>query len=100
MKEREKKRAEKQDQAAAEGRPSGSGGGRLGTVRASGGSKFCVCEAETAFFLWVWTVKKNNERFWRLGSKKFLGFTFIRPFFLFMISQILIYGLLISEIKD
>ena len=53
MKEREKERAEKLDQAAAEGRPSGSDGGRLGTVRASGGGKFCVCEAKKAFFLWV-----------------------------------------------
>ena len=33
MKEREKERAEKPDQAAVEGRPSGSGGSRLGTVR-------------------------------------------------------------------
>ena len=74
MKEREKERAEKLDQAAAEGRPSGSDGGRLGTVRASGGGKFCVCEAKAAFFLWVWRVKKNNERFWRLSSNKFLGF--------------------------
>ena len=44
MKEREKERAEKPNQAVAKGRPSGSGGGdsRLGTVRASGGSRFCV----------------------------------------------------------
>ena len=77
MKEREKERAEKPDQAAAEGKPSGSGGGKLGTIRAPGGGRFCVCEVEVAFFLWVWSVKKNNERFWRLGSKNFLGFTFI-----------------------
>ena len=38
-----------------------------------------VCEVEAVFFLWVWRVKKNNERFWKLGSKKFLGF--ILPFF-------------------
>ena len=37
----------------------------------SNGNKFCVCEAEATFFLWVWRVKKDNERFWRLGSYKF-----------------------------
>ena len=37
----------------------------------SSGNKFCVCEAEANFFLWVWRVKKDNERFWRLGSYKF-----------------------------
>ena len=43
MKEKEKERDEKPYQAVAEGRPSGSGGGsRLGTVRASGGRRFCV----------------------------------------------------------
>ena len=42
MKEKEKERAEKPDQAVAEGRPSSSDGGRLGTVRASGGRRFCV----------------------------------------------------------
>ena len=41
MKEREKERAEKPNQAVAKGRPSG-GGGRLGIVRASGGGRFCV----------------------------------------------------------
>ena len=74
MKERENRRAEKPDQVVAEGRPSGGGSGRLGTVRALGGSRFCVCEANAAFFLWVWRVKKNNERFWRLGSNKFVSF--------------------------
>ena len=33
MKERERERADKPDQAVVEGRPSGSGGSRLGTVR-------------------------------------------------------------------
>ena len=44
MKEREKGRAEKPNQAVAKGRPSsGDGGGsRLGAVRASGGGRFCV----------------------------------------------------------
>ena len=46
MKERENGRAEKPDQVVAEGRPSGGGGGggcgRLGTVRASSVSRFCV----------------------------------------------------------
>ena len=42
MKEKEKERAEKPDQAVAEGRPSSNDGGRLGTVRASSDGKFCV----------------------------------------------------------
>ena len=65
----------------------------------SSGNKFCVCEAEATFFLWVWRVKKDNERFWRLGCYKFLGFIWLFFFFL-MIFQILTYGLLISKIKD
>ena len=66
----------------------------------SNGNKFCVCEAEATFFLRVWRVKKDNERFWRLGSYKFLGFFWLFFFFFLMIFQILTYGLLISKIKD
>ena len=64
----------------------------------SSGNKFCVCEAEATVILRVWRVKKDNERFWRLGSYKFLGFIWL--FFFLVIFQILTYGLLISKIKD
>ena len=43
-------------------------------------------------------MKKNNERFWRLGNNEFLGL--FDPLFFIYDSQILIYGLFISEIKD
>ena len=58
MKEREEERAEKPDQAVAEGKPSSGGGGRLWRVQEEidhGGyayaTAYFVCEVEATFFL-------------------------------------------------
>ena len=83
MKEREKERAAKPDQAAVEGRPGGNGDdGRLGIIRwwqivglCSG--RFYVCKKQRqpfSFGFGLWRVKKNNEGFFRVGSYKFLSF--------------------------
>ena len=57
-----------------------------------------VCKAKSAFFLWIWRVKKDNKRFWRLYRQ--LQILIIWPFFLFMIFQNLLYGLFISKLKE